>query len=174
MPQNAFRQPGAHAIDDPMKLTKQTDYAFRILMFCAAGGDRLSRVADISRVYGASEPFLFKILHPLVEGGLVHTVRGRNGGIRLARPASEISLAEVVRLTEDNFTMAECFEPDDADCPLIETCRLTSALREALEAFLAVLDRYTVADLAKPSAAVINLLSMIEAGPPTSSRPGSA
>lgn len=157
-----------------MKLTKQTDYAFRILMFCAAGGDRLSRVADISRVYGASEPFLFKILHPLVEGGVVQTVRGRNGGIRLARPASEITLAEVVRLTEDNFTMAECFDLDDADCPLIENCRLTAALREALDAFLAVLEKYTVDDLARPSAAVINLLSMIEAGPPTGARPGRA
>lgn len=157
-----------------MKLTKQTDYAFRILMFCATGGDRLSRVADISRAYGASEPFLFKILHPLVEGGIVQTVRGRNGGIRLARPASEITLADVVRLTEDNFAMAECFQPDDADCPLIETCRLTSALREALDAFLDVLEKYTIDDLAKPSAAVINLLSMIEAGPPKNPKPGNA
>lgn len=157
-----------------MKLTKQTDYAFRILMFCAAGGDRLSRVADIARAYGASEPFLFKILHPLVEGGIVKTVRGRNGGIRLARPAREITLAEVVRLTEDNFTMAECFDGEDADCPLIENCRLTAALREALNAFLAVLERYTVDDLAKPSAAVISLLSMIEAGPPASVKAGTA
>lgn len=155
-----------------MKLTKQTDYAFRILMFCAASGDSLSRVADIARVYGASEPFLFKILHPLVEGGIVHTVRGRNGGIRLARPAHEITLADVVKLTEDNFTMAECFDLDDADCPLIENCRLTSALREALDAFLGVLDKYTIDDLSKPSAAVINLLAMIEAGPPVGVKPG--
>ena len=154
-----------------MKLTKQTDYAFRILMFCSSGGDRLSRVADIARAYGASEPFLFKILHPLVEGGIVQTVRGRNGGIRLARPASEITLADVVRLTEDNFTMAECFDLDDSDCPLIENCRLTTALREALDAFMTVLEKYTIEDLAKPSAAVINLLAMIEAGPPTSAEP---
>ncbi|MDZ7824448.1 MAG: Rrf2 family transcriptional regulator, partial [Ahrensia sp.] len=65
-----------------MKLTKQTDYAFRILMFCAAGGGRLSRITDIARVYGASEPFLFKILQSLVGAGIVETVRGRNGGIR--------------------------------------------------------------------------------------------
>ncbi len=149
-----------------MKLTKQTDYAFRILMFCAAGGSNLSRVADISRVYGASEPFLFKILNPLVEAGIVETVRGRNGGIRLGRPANKITLGDVVRVTEDNFLMAECFEPDETDCPLVAHCRLTSALREALAAFMVVLDRYTIDDLSRPSAAVINLLSMIGAGPP--------
>lgn len=150
-----------------MKLTKQTDYAFRILMFCAAGGDRLSRVADISRAYGASEPFLFKILQRLVDGGVVETVRGRSGGIKLAKPATEITLAEVVRLTEDSFSLAECFEPEETDCPLVANCRLTSALQEALQAFFDVLEKYTVDDLAKPSAAVISLLSMIDTKPPT-------
>lgn len=150
-----------------MKLTKQTDYAFRILMFCAAGGGRLSRIADISRTYGASEPFLFKILQPLVTAGIVETVRGRNGGIRLARPASEIKLGEIARLTEDNFTIAECFQREDANCPLIDNCRLTSALREAMDAFMAVLDKYSVDDLAKPSAAVITLLAMVDEKPET-------
>ena len=145
-----------------MKLTKQTDYAFRILMFCAASGSRLSRISDISRVYGASEPFLFKILQPLVEAEIIETVRGRNGGIRLARQPSEITLGEVARLTEDNFTMAECFERDESNCPLLDNCRLTTALREALEAFMEVLDKYTVDDLAKPSAAVITLLAMVD------------
>ncbi len=145
-----------------MKLTKQTDYAFRILMFCAASGSRLSRISDISRVYGASEPFLFKILQPLVEAQIIETVRGRNGGIRLARLPSEITLGEVARLTEDNFTMAECFERDESNCPLLDNCRLTTALREALDAFMDVLDKYTVDDLAKPSAAVITLLAMVD------------
>lgn len=145
-----------------MKLTKQTDYAFRILMFCAANGGRLSRIAEVAKVYGASEPFLFKILNPLVEAGIVQTVRGRNGGIRLGRPSTEISLGEVARLTEDNFTIAECFERDESDCPLIDNCRLTSALREAVDAFMQVLDKYTVDDLSKPSAAVIALLAMVD------------
>lgn len=145
-----------------MKLTKQTDYAFRILMFCAASGDRLSRISDISRVYGASEPFLFKILQPLVEAKIVETVRGRNGGIRLARLPSQIPLGEVARLTEDNFTIAECFEREDTTCPLVDNCRLTSALKEAVDAFMGVLDKYTVDDLAKPSAAVISLLAMVD------------
>lgn len=147
---------------DAMKLTKQTDYAFRILMFCAASGTRLSRISDISRVYGASEAFLFKILQPLVEAKIIETVRGRNGGIRLARPAAEISLGEVARLTEDNFTIAECFDHSSSDCPLLDNCRLTSALREALDAFMSVLDRYSVDDLSKPSAAVITLLAMVD------------
>jgi len=145
-----------------MKLTKQTDYAFRILMFCATGGERLSRVADIARIYGASEPFLFKILHNLVEGGIIETVRGRSGGIRLARPARDITLADVVRLTEDGFALTECFDDHDTDCPLVNTCRLNPIMAEALEAFFAVLERYTIHDLAKPSAAVISLLGMLD------------
>ncbi|MEM0900095.1 MAG: iron-responsive transcriptional regulator RirA [Pseudomonadota bacterium] len=145
-----------------MKLTKQTDYAFRILMFCAAGGSRLSRVADIAKAYGASEAFLFKILQRLVEGGTVETVRGRSGGIRLAKPAASITLADVVRLTEDNLSVADCDDNPESDCPLLENCRLTSALIEAKRAFFAVLERYTIDDLAKPSAAVVNLLTQLE------------
>ncbi|TCD14980.1 iron-responsive transcriptional regulator RirA [Oricola cellulosilytica] len=143
-----------------MRLTKQTNYAFRILIYCAANDRRLSRVADIARSYAVSEPFLFKILQPLNEGGLITTVRGRNGGLKLARPATEITLLDVVRLTEDNFNMAECFENEDADCPLMDSCRLSSALREALNAFFAVLDRYTVADLARPSDNITLLLGL--------------
>lgn len=143
-----------------MRLTKQTNYAFRILIYCAANDHRLSRVADIARSYAVSEPFLFKILQPLNEGGLIKTVRGRNGGLKLARPASEITLLDVVRLTEDNFNMAECFENEDTDCPLMDSCRLSSALREALNAFFAVLDRYTVADLARPSDNITMLLGL--------------
>ena len=126
-----------------MRLTKQTNYAFRILMYCAANNGRLSRVADIAKAYEVSEPFLFKILQPLNEGGLIDTIRGRNGGVRLARDAAGISLLDVVRLTEENFSMADCFEHEDTACPLVETCRLSAALREALNAFFAVLAKYS-------------------------------
>ncbi len=97
-----------------MRLTRQTNYAVRMLMYCAANTDGLSRVPDIARSYSVSELFLFKILQPLVAGGFVQTVRGRNGGIRLAKPAGEITLLDIVRTTEDNFAMAECFENDEA------------------------------------------------------------
>ncbi|MFZ2100146.1 MAG: iron-responsive transcriptional regulator RirA [Oricola sp.] len=143
-----------------MRLTKQTNYAVRMLMYCAANAGQLSRVAEVAKAYGVSEPFLFKILQPLTEGGLVETVRGRNGGIRLGRDASDITLLDVVRLTEENFSMAECFERDDSDCPLVDTCRLSSALREALNAFFGVLAKYTIADLSRPSDNLSALLGL--------------
>ncbi|EKF19625.1 iron-responsive transcriptional regulator RirA [Nitratireductor pacificus] len=136
-----------------MRLTRQTNYAIRILMYCTANEGRLSRISDIAEAYTLSDLFLFKILQPLVEHGFVETVRGRHGGVRLAKPAEAISLFDVVRITEDNFAMAECFENDAADCPLVESCGLNAALREALNAFFDVLARYTIRDLvdAKPN-----------------------
>ena len=92
--------------------------------------------------------FLFKILQPLTKSGLIESVRGRNGGIRLSRDPSEIRLSEVVRVTEDNFEMAECFRDEGTDCPLVDSCELNSALREALGAFFMVLEKYTISDLA--------------------------
>jgi len=131
-----------------MRVTKQTNYAVRILMYCAANPDGLSRIPDIAKAYGVSELFLFKILKPLVRAKLVETVRGRNGGLRLARPATDITLFDVIRETEDSFSMAECFDNEDADCPLIDSCALNSAWRDALNAFLMTLAKYTIADLA--------------------------
>ena len=129
-----------------MRLTRQTNYAMRILMYCAANQDRLSRIPEIAAAYSGSELFLFKILQPLVENGLVETVRGRNGGVKLGKPAQEITLFDVVRVTEESFAMAECFE-SDTECPLVDSCALNSALREALNAFFEVLGRHTIADL---------------------------
>ena len=132
-----------------MRLTRPTNYAIRILMYCAANEGRLSRIPEIAAAYTVSELFLFKILQPLVENKLIATVRGRNGGVRLAKPAAEITLFDVVRVTEESFAMAECFENDAADCPLIDSCALNAALRKALGAFFEVLESYTIADLAK-------------------------
>jgi Rrf2 family iron-responsive transcriptional regulator len=129
-----------------MRLTRQTNYAIRILMYCAANDGRLSRIPEIANAYSLSELFLFKILQPLVENGLIETVRGRNGGVRLGRPAEQITLFDVVRVTEEGFAMAECFE-SDTDCPLVDSCALNSALREALNAFFEVLMKHSIADL---------------------------
>jgi Rrf2 family iron-responsive transcriptional regulator len=131
-----------------MKLTRQTNYAIRALVYCAVNEPGLSRVADIARAHGISELFLFKLIKPLVENGLLRTVRGRHGGIALGRPASEITLLDTIRLTEENFAMAECFEGGDIACPLVDNCDVNSALREALGAFFDVLDSKTIADLA--------------------------
>jgi len=115
-----------------MRLTKQTNYAVRMLMYCAANGDKLSRIPEIAKAYGVSELFLFKILQPLTRAGIIETVRGRNGGVRLPKPASEITLFDVVRVTEDSFAMAECFEAGEIECPLVDSCGLNAALRKAL------------------------------------------
>ncbi len=143
-----------------MRLTRQTNYAIRILMYCAANEGRLSRIPEIAAAYTVSELFLFKILQPLVEHGLVETVRGRNGGVRLGKPAAEINLFDVVRVTEENFAMAECFENDATECPLVDSCALNAALREALNAFFGVLERYTIEDLVKARPNVRALLGI--------------
>lgn len=145
-----------------MRLTKQTNYAVRILMYCAANDGQLSRISEIARSYSVSELFLFKILQPLVAAGLMQSVRGRNGGVRLGKPADQITLLDVVQVTEDNFAMAECFENEGADCPLIDSCTLTAALRKALGAFFDVLEGYTIEDLVKPNLAIGMLLGIDE------------
>ena len=132
-----------------MRLTRQSNYAIRTLVYCAVNSPDLSRIADIAKAHSISELFLFKLIKPLVENGLLQTVRGRKGGIRLGRPAADITLLDTIKLTEENFAMAECFDGgDDVACPLAGSCDLNGALREALGAFFEVLDSYTIADLA--------------------------
>jgi Rrf2 family transcriptional regulator, iron-responsive regulator len=143
-----------------MRLTKQTNYAVRIMMYCAANGENLSRIPEIARAYNVSELFLFKILQPLHKAGLVETLRGRNGGVRLGRAADKITLFDVVRVTEDSFSMAECFDDGAADCPLIDSCGLNSALRKALNAFFDVLAEYTIDDLVKARPQIHFLLGL--------------
>ena len=145
-----------------MRLTRQTNYAIRMMMYCAASPQKLSRVPEIARAYGVSELFLFKILQPLVEAGLMETVRGRNGGVRLARPAADITLLDIVTVTEESFAMAECFEGDTAECPLIDHCALNAALRKALGAFFEVLAGYSIEDLVKSRPSINFLLGLEE------------
>jgi Rrf2 family iron-responsive transcriptional regulator len=148
-----------------MRLTRQTNYAVRMLMYCAADSENLSRIPDIAKAYSVSELFLFKILQPLAKAGIMETVRGRNGGVRLARPANEITLLDVVKTTEDNFAMAECFENDASECPLVDSCGLNSALRRALNAFFEVLSEYTIEDLVKARPDINALLGLDELVP---------
>jgi Rrf2 family transcriptional regulator, iron-responsive regulator len=150
-----------------VRLTRQTNYAVRLLIYCAANEDRLSRVGEIGRAYGVSELFLFKILPILVENGFVETVRGRNGGIRLAKPADEITLLDVVSVTEENFAMAECFENDASECPLLDGCTLNTALHRALDAFFRVLGEYTIKDLVVAASNLPTLLGLDELRSPT-------
>ena len=143
-----------------MRLTKQTNYAVRILMYCAANSGSLSRIPEIALAYDLSEAFLFKILRPITDHGYIQSVRGRKGGIRLARPAQEISLLDIVRITEDNFLMADCFDKGATNCPLVDACTLNTVWSEALAAFFTVLEKYTIADLVKPSPNINFLLGL--------------
>lgn len=116
-------------------------------MYCAANGEQLVSIPEIAKACVISETYLFKIQQLLASAGLVETVRGRNGGVRLAKPPSEISLFDVVEVTEDNFNMAECFSKDASNCPQVGNCKLNAALRSALNAFFGVLASQSIADL---------------------------
>src|SRR5690606_23648780 len=149
-------------------MTRQSNYAIRTLVYCAVNEPQLSRVAEIAKAYAISELFLFKLIKPLVENGLLQTVRGRHGGIRLGKPADQITLLDTIRLTEESFALAECFE-EGADCPLIGECDLNSALREALGAFFDVLAGYTIADLASKKRSIRERLGLYDLELPTPS-----
>jgi Rrf2 family nitric oxide-sensitive transcriptional repressor len=128
-----------------MRLTVYSDYALRSLIYIGLNEPRQARIAEISRAYGISENHLVKVVHHLGRIGLVKTSRGRGGGLHLARPADEIVIGEVVRRTEEDLALVECFA--NGDCAITGACQLRGILGEALAAFLAVLDRYTLADL---------------------------
>lgn len=125
-----------------MKLTRYTDYALRVLMHLAARPERLCTIGEISRTYGISQNHLMKVVHDLRKAGFVTAARGRAGGIRLARPAEEITMGSVVRHAEDGFDLVDC-----ASCVVAPVCGMTGVLKEATRAFLAVLDSRTLADV---------------------------
>ena len=141
-----------------VKLTTFTDYSLRVLIHLAAGPNRRFTVAEIARAFGISANHLVKVVHFLGRQGWIATVRGKGGGILLARPPGEIRVGDVVRDTQGAAMPAECFAPDGGSCVLGGACRLKGVLREAVVAFYAVLDRYTLADLAaEPQALAVVL-----------------
>ncbi|MCC6948972.1 MAG: Rrf2 family transcriptional regulator [Bradyrhizobiaceae bacterium] len=143
-----------------MRLTVYTDYSLRVLIFLALKGEELATIAEIAGAYRISRNHLMKVVHQLGIGGYVETVRGKGGGLRLARRPGDIVLGEVVRRTEADMALVPCFNPDDADCTIFSGCALRKALVEARDAFLSTLDRYTVADLMRPRAPLRKLLSL--------------
>jgi Rrf2 family transcriptional regulator, nitric oxide-sensitive transcriptional repressor len=130
-----------------MRLTLHTDYALRLLMLLAMEADDLHTIEEVARRYGISRNHLMKVTQTLAQVGYVESVRGRGGGIRLGRPAKEINLGAVVRATEDGFALVECFDRERNTCVVTSACGLRGPLDEALRAFLAVLDRYSLADI---------------------------
>lgn len=142
-----------------MRLTRHTDNALRALIYLALHrGEEPSRIADIARRMGMSEDHLAKVIARLAPLGYVETIRGRVGGVRLARAPEAIVVGAVVRATEDNLALVECFDPETNRCPIAPACALAPALDEALAAFMAVLDRYTLADLTTKPRAIERLL----------------
>ena len=130
-----------------MKLSLLSDYALRLLMMLAANPDRLCTIAEAATRYGVSRNHMMKVAQILTSEGYAHSVRGRSGGLRLARPAAEIRIGDVLRHTED-FALLDCFgENGEEACILSPMCRLKGVLAEANAAFIAVLDNYTLADV---------------------------
>ncbi|GJL66328.1 MAG: HTH-type transcriptional regulator NsrR [Nitrospirales bacterium] len=128
-----------------MQLTRFSDYALRVLMHVASQDEeKLSSVAEVADVYGISRNHLMKVVQELGHAGFLETIRGRNGGLRLGRPAGEIRVGEVLRHTEHSFQLVDC-----GDCLVSPACTLPKMFDEATRAFLAVLDKYTLEDVIK-------------------------
>jgi len=130
-----------------MRLTKATDYAFRVLLYAGAMPERRVSTVEIARAFGTSKDHLGKVVHQLVRGGWIDARRGRGGGLKLARAPEIIGLGEVARAIEPDLDLVECFDRRRNTCPIAPVCGLIKPLAEAQRAFLAVLDGYTLADV---------------------------
>ena len=135
-----------------MRLTSFTDYGLRMLMRMASAPDRAFSTAELADEFGLSRNHLTKIMQRLAQGGIVATRRGGGGGASLARAPQAIAIGTVVRLLEDGQPLVECFAATGGDCTITGCCRLKTRLRSAEAAFLADLDRSTLADIALPDA----------------------
>jgi len=142
-----------------MQITRFTDYSLRVLMLLGLYPDRLVTIEEIARRHDISHEHLRKIVHRLSTLGYIDSVRGRNGGLRLALDPEDINIGEVVRDFEGDMTIAECFASEPVDCPIESCCRIQPIFHEALSAFLDVLDGYTLQDVLKPRRRLLRLLS---------------
>lgn len=143
-----------------MRLTTRTNLATRILMTCAVNDGATVRTSQIAEKCNASNNHLLQVVHQLHSGGYVDTIRGRNGGLRLARPMEQISIGEVFRLFESHTPFAECFDAQTNTCPLSKTCRLRSFIGRALDAFYHELDMITLSDLVKGNCGLSAILDL--------------
>lgn len=143
-----------------MRLSTFSDYSLRVLMYLGMQPDRLATIAEIAAAYGISQAHLMKVVHQLGRAGYVETVRGKGGGMRLARTPKDIVLGEVIRQTETDLDLAGCFSGGDF-CNLQGACRLQSVLDEALKGMFLVLDGYTLEDLiVKPQGRAASVVRM--------------
>ncbi|MEQ6886373.1 Rrf2 family transcriptional regulator [Salicola sp. Rm-C-2C1-2] len=129
-----------------MRVTSYTDYSLRVLMYVSLQGDRLATIQEVADRYRISKNHLMKVVHQLTRKGYLDSIRGKKGGIRLRMASSDVNLGVLVREMEPDLNLVECFGPDNT-CVISPVCSLKGILSEALEAFLATLDRYTLSDL---------------------------
>ncbi len=141
-----------------MRLTTFTDYTFRVLIYLGLHPEQLATVGELADTYDISRNHLTKIVHYLGQNGHITTTRGKGGGIKLARLPEQIIIGELIRDTEKNSLLVECFSRDSCDCKIVPACRLTGILREAQEAFFTVLDHYTLKDLIRNESALNQIL----------------
>ena len=157
-----------------MRLTIYSDYALRLLIYLALRDSGLATIAEVADSYGISKNHLTKVAYQLGAAGYVDTVRGRGGGLRLAKAAASIGLGEIVRRTEPDMALVPCFKPIDAPCAIRSCCILKRALEKARVAFLEVLDGYSLADLVGPRAPLRALLAIERDGRPARAMAGAS
>jgi len=141
-----------------MRLNLHSDYALRLLMHLAANREALITITETANRYDISKNHLMKVAHLLGKAGFIETIRGRSGGLRLARDPSDINIGDVVRHTEGDFAIVECLPGGKGTCFIAPSCRLKHVMKEATDAFISVLDQYNLGYLMKNN---IDLLSML-------------
>lgn len=129
-----------------MRVTRYTDYSLRVLMYVALKGEELSTIGEIAEAYNISKNHLMKVVNQLANKGYLQAVRGKNGGMRLNHAAEDINVGKLVRDTEQDLELVECFGKNN-ECVITPACELKHVLASALEAFFSTLDNYTLADL---------------------------
>jgi Rrf2 family nitric oxide-sensitive transcriptional repressor len=153
-----------------MKLTAFTDYSLRVLIYLAAQPGERATIAQIATSFDVSENHLTKVVHFLGKNGWLANVRGKGGGLELAMPPELVGLGQVVRQTEGNAALVECFGEGGGHCSIAGICRLSGVLGEAVKAFYAVLDKYTLADLVHNRQALAKVMFGIHPVAPPPSR----
>ena len=146
-----------------MQLTRFSDYSLRVTIYLACHPERVISVEEISRAFGISKHHLVKVVQTLTALGIVNSQRGRGGGMRLAMPPSEINIGLLIRKTEPHFDLVECFDLETNTCPIAPVCGLKGALHHARQAFLGVLNEYTLDQFLTRK---VELVTLLEATPP--------
>lgn len=148
-----------------MRLTEYTDYTLRVLMYCALHPERSVTIAELAEGHGVSKNHLMKIVNDLARQGLLQTTRGRGGGLRLLKNPADIGIGDVVRASETDFRMVECFDASYNRCTLTPHCQLKQVIHNALTSYLAELDKVTLADITRVPTASVSTTTSIHSVP---------